>query len=170
MENIFGEAPPPPPPDVPELAETANASPDASLREQLEKHRADPGCAACHKTMDPLGLGFENFDAIGRWRDSENGTQIDASGELETGETFQNSLELITLIQKRRDKYLRTVADKMLVYAIGRGTEYYDKCTVDEVLELMKQRNNRFSALVEGIVLSDPFLKRSAVSQAPTTQ
>lgn len=162
MENIFGEAPPPPPPNVPELTETANASPDASLREQLEKHRADPGCAACHKLMDPLGIGFENFDAIGRWRETDNGNAIDASGELASGEKFNDSLELISLIQKRREKFLRTVTDRMLVYATGRGTEYFDRCAVDQCLDLMKQRNNRFSALVEAIVLSDPFLKRSA--------
>lgn len=166
MENIFGEAPPPPPPDVPELEVTANASPDASLREQLEKHRADPGCASCHKTMDPLGLGFENFDAIGRWRESDDGKPIDASGKLGSGEPFKDSLELIALIKKQREKYLRTLTDRMLVYATGRGTRYYDKCAVDECLKLMKQRNNRFSSLVEGVVLSDPFLKRSAATPA----
>lgn len=162
MENIFGESPPPPPPDVPDLEVTANASPDASLREQLEKHRADPGCASCHKAMDPLGLGFENFDAIGRWRDSDEGKPVDASGELPSGQSFQNPEELLGLIRSRRDQFLRTLTQKMLVYATGRGTKYYDKCAVDKCLDLMKQRNNRFSALVEGIVLSDPFLKRSA--------
>lgn len=162
LENILGEAPPPPPPNVPELEETAKAAPDASLREQLAKHREDPGCASCHKVMDPLGLGFENFDAVGRWRDKDNGKPIDASGELPGGDSFDGSLELIKIIQKQRDKYFRTLTEKMLVYAIGRGTHYYDKCAVDKALEQMKQQNYRFSSLVESIVLSDPFLKKSA--------
>lgn len=162
MENILGEAPPPPPPNVPELEETAKSSPEASLREQLAKHREDPGCASCHKVMDPLGLGFENFDAVGRWREEDNGKPIDASGELPGGESFDGSLQLIRVIQKQRDKYFRTLTEKMLVYAIGRGTHYYDKCAVDKCLERMKEQNYRFSSLIESIVLSDPFLKKSA--------
>ena len=170
MENIFGEAPPPPPPGVPELEVTAKGSPDASLREQLALHRADPGCASCHKLMDPLGLGFENFDAVGRWRDKDADKPIDASGTMPSGETFDGSLELIKVIQNRRDKYFRTLTEKMLTYAVGRGTQYYDKCAVDKCLELMKQRNNRFSSLVEAIVLSDPFQKRTALTEKLTAK
>ncbi len=162
MENIFGDAPPPPPPGVPTLEETEKLSPDATLREQLAKHREDPGCAACHKLMDPLGLGLENFDAIGKWRDKEEGRNIDASGSLPSGEIFNSPLELVKIVQNRREQFFRTVAEKMLVYSIGRGAEYYDKCTIDKCLTLMKERNQRFSALIEGIVLSDPFLKKQA--------
>ena len=165
MENIFGDAPPPPPPGVPPLEATEKISPNATLREQLAKHREDPGCAACHKVMDPLGLGLENFDGIGRWRDKEEGRDIDASGSLPSGETFSNPLELIRIVQNRREMYFRTVTEKLLTYAIGRGTEYYDKCAVDKCLEQMKQKNYRFSALVEGIVMSDPFLKKRAVEK-----
>lgn len=160
MENIFGEAPPPPPPDVPELEETAEASPDMSLREQLARHREDPGCAACHKVMDPLGLGLENFDAVGKWRTKDDGHRIDASGSLPTGEAFDGPLEMIRIVQSRREKYFRTLTGKMLTYAVGRGLKYYDKCTIDECLQQMKSGKYRFSSLVESIVLSDPFLKR----------
>lgn len=162
MENIFGEAPPPPPPDVPELEETAEATPGASLREQLEKHREDPGCASCHRVMDPLGLGLENFDAIGRWRDQDQGKPIDASGELPSGEKFSGALQLVNIVQQREEKFYRTLTEKMLTYAVGRGTNYFDRCAVDQCINLMSQRNNRFSALIEGIVLSDPFQKRAA--------
>ncbi|MEQ9409379.1 MAG: DUF1592 domain-containing protein [Fuerstiella sp.] len=162
MENIFGEAPPPPPPNVPELEETAKVAPDASLREQLAKHREDPGCAACHKVMDPLGLGLENFNAIGQWREQDDGKPVDASGVLPSGESFNGPLQLIGVIQTRKDKFFRTLADRMLIYAVGRGTEYYDKCAVDQCLKLLAERQNHFSALVEGIVLSDPFRKRAA--------
>lgn len=162
MENIFGEAPPPPPPGVPELEETAKAAPDASLREQLAKHREDPGCAACHKVMDPLGLGLENFDAIGQWRTKDDGRDIDASGTLPGGESFDGPLQMLKIVQANRKKFLRTLSDKMLTYAIGRGTMYYDKCAVDKCLNYMNRNENRFSALIESIVLSDPFLKRGA--------
>ena len=164
MENIFGEAPPPPPPGVPELEETAKAAPDATLREQLAKHREDPGCAACHKLMDPLGLGFENFNAVGRWRTEDEGRAIDAAGSLPSGESFDGPLQLISIVRKRREDFFRTMSEKMLVYAVGRGAEYYDKCAVDQCLELLHKRGNRFSALVEAIVLSDPFLKKRAVT------
>ncbi|MEO1982607.1 MAG: DUF1592 domain-containing protein [Fuerstiella sp.] len=168
MENIFGEAPPPPPPGVPDLEETTQAAPDATLREQLAKHREDPGCAACHKLMDPLGLGFENFNAIGQWRTMEDGKTIDASGNLPSGEAFDGPLELISIVRNRRGDFFRTMSEKMLVYAIGRGAEYYDKCTVDQCLEVLHKRGHRFSALVEAIVLSDPFLKKRAATTSIT--
>lgn len=165
MENIFGDAPPPPPPGVPELEETAEAQPDASLREQLAKHREDPGCAACHKVMDPLGLGLENFDAIGRYRTEDDGRPIDSSGELPSGETFQGPLQLLKVVQSRREKFRRTFAEKLMVYAIGRGARYYDRCAVDECLKQAAGKSNRFSAFVEAIVVSDPFLKRRTVTE-----
>lgn len=133
-----------------------------SLRERMEIHRKDPGCASCHTTMDPLGMGLENFDAIGRWRDKDEGERdVDSTGELPSGEVFSGPIELIGIIQKRQEKFHRAFAERLLTYALGRGLEYYDKCAVDQVLVLMNQRENRFSAVVEGIVTSDPFTKRS---------
>lgn len=161
MENIFGEAPPPPPPGVPELEETAKVSPDLSLREQLAKHREDPGCAACHKVMDPLGLGLENFDAIGQWRDKDGKRKIDASGSLPSGETFDGPIQLIGIVRKQRQKFLQTLSQRMLTYAIGRATEYYDQCTIDRCVHELENNGGRFSVLIENIVTSDPFLKRT---------
>jgi len=161
LENILNDAPPPAPPSVPPLEDTAEAQPGLSLREQLAIHREDPGCASCHKTMDPLGLGLENFDAIGRWRESDGKHPIDATGELPDGDRFSGPMELLDVIQRRKAQFHRALAERMLTYALGRGLEYYDKCAIDETLKRMEQRGNRFSALVEGIVLSDCFQMRS---------
>ena len=111
-------------------------------------------------------MGLENFDAIGRWRDTESDKPVDASGDLPTGEKFSGPLELIQIVRGREDRFYRTLTERLMVYALGRGLEYYDKCAVDATLAQMKQRGNRFSALVEGIVTSDAFLKRSRKREA----
>ena len=160
MENILGDAPPPPPPGVPELEETRKGNPNATLREQLKLHRADPGCASCHRTMDVLGFGFENFDATGRWRDKDRDNTIDSSGELPTGETFSGPTELVQLLKKRRAEFARCLSEKMLTYALGRGLEYYDRCATDAILKRLNNNEYRFSELVLGIVTSKPFQKR----------
>lgn len=169
LENILGDAPPPAPPGVPTLEEKAKDMAGMSLREQMEVHRKDPGCASCHKAMDPLGMGFENFDAVGRWREKEGDKAIDASGDLPSGEKFSGPSELFSIIRGREEKFQRMFAERLMVYALGRGLEYYDKCAVDQILVLMKERGNRFSALVEGIVVSDPFLKRSLTRESELT-
>lgn len=160
LENILGKEPPPPPPGVPELEETKKSSPGASLREQLEKHRADPGCASCHTTMDALGFGFENFDAVGVWRDKDGQHEIDSSGELPSGEKFSGPVELVRILKARKEQFSRALAEKMLTYALGRGLSYYDRCAVDDILKEMSRKNYRFSELVLGITRSKPFLKR----------
>ncbi len=169
LENILGDAPPPPPPGIPALEEAAKDVAGLSLRERLAIHRQDPGCASCHKTMDPLGMGLENFDAVGRWRDTESDKPVDASGDLPSGEKFSGPIELIAIIQGRQDQFYRALTERLMIYSLGRGLEYYDKCAVDHALTLMKQRGNRFSALVEGIVTSDPFLKRSRTRELEAT-
>ena len=169
LENILGDAPPPAPPGVPPLDEEAKDLKGLTLRERLELHRTDPGCASCHKAMDPLGMGLENFDAVGRWRDQDAEKPIDASGDLPTGEKFAGPAEMMSIIRGRQEKFSRTFTERLMVYALGRGLEYYDKCAVDQTLDLMKERGNRFSALVEGIVTSDPFMKRSRTREADTS-
>ncbi len=160
MENILGKDPPPAPPGVPGLEETQKAKPNASLREQLVQHRADPGCAACHRTMDEIGFGLENFDAVGRWRDTDNGRPIDAGGELEAGLAFSGPVELVTILKTRSTDFARVFSERMLTYALGRGLEYYDRCAVDEILKRMQQNDYRFSELILAVVESEPFLKR----------
>jgi len=166
LENILGQAPPPAPPGVPALEEAAKDVSGLSLRKRLEIHREDPGCATCHQTMDPLGMGLENFDAVGRWREKDADQPVDASGDLPSGEHFSGSLELVSILRGRQQQFHRAFAEKLMVYALGRGLQYYDRCAVNTVLERMKQQGPRFSVLVEGIVRSDPFLKRS-LSRTP---
>ncbi|QDU08407.1 DUF1592 domain-containing protein [Gimesia aquarii] len=160
METILGTPPPAPPPNVPELEESAGSKKNATLREQLALHRKIPGCAACHDQMDPLGLGFENFDAIGRWRTKEGRTKIDSSGQLPNGQSFKSPIELIAILEQQKQGFCRSLTEKMLTYAIGRGIEYYDKCAIDEITTNFTAKGYRFSALVTEIALSDPFLKR----------
>jgi hypothetical protein len=161
LDNLLGQAPPPAPPAVPTLEETAKAAPDLSLRQQMELHRKDPGCASCHRVMDPLGMGLENFDAVGRWRDKDGEKSIDAGGTLPSGENFSGPLQMVEILGARRNEFRRTLTERMLVYAVGRGLGYYDKCAVDQILTRLDQQGATVVSLIEGIVLSDPFLKRS---------
>ena len=162
LENIFDDPPPAPPPNVPPLDEKKIAAGNLSLRKQLEIHRANPVCASCHDTMDTLGFGFENFDAIGRWREKDGRNPVDASGRLPDGSNFNGPLELVRLLKKRKNEFTRCFVKKMLTFALGRGLEYYDKCTVDEISAAVKRRDYRFSAVVLEIVRSDAFQMRGS--------
>ena len=159
LEQILGTPPPPPPPEVEGLEESQEAA-AASLRERLEIHRSQAECAVCHDKMDPIGFAFENFDAVGAWRDLDGAFPIDASGELPDGRRFNGHKELIAIL-KTEETFPRTVVEKMLTFALGRGLEYYDKCATDEILAAAKKADFRFSALVVAIVMSDPFQKVS---------
>ncbi len=160
LETFLGEAPPPPPANVPELSETQKSNPKMSLRDQLALHRKNASCAVCHKIMDPLGLGLENFDGIGRWREKEKNHPIDASGTLPGGVSFRGPIELIGVLNKRQDAFRRHFAETLLAYALGRGVEYYDRCALDRIVDGTRRGDDRFSALVTEIVQSDPFLLR----------
>jgi hypothetical protein len=160
LETFLGEAPPPPPANVPELAEAQKSNPRASLRDQLALHRKSPSCAICHKIMDPLGLGLENFDGIGRWREKEKDHPVDASGSLPGGQSFRGPTELIGVLSKRQDAFRRHFAETLLAYALGRGVEYYDRCALERIVDGTRRGDDRFSALVTEIVRSDPFLLR----------
>ena len=160
LANILGTPPPDPPAEVPELAAAQKESPQGTLKEQLALHRKNPSCAICHRQMDPLGLGLENFDAVGRWRDLDNGKKIDPRGSLPNGDKFNNPLELVAVIGHRQEEFCRALAGKMLTYATGRGLQYYDRCAVDDIIKRMDEGGNRFSVLVTEVVLSDPFRKK----------
>lgn len=160
MENLLGSPPPEPPANVPTLEETQQASPNLSLREQFVLHRSNPVCASCHKTMDALGFGLENFDAIGRWREKDGRFPIDASGKLPEGDQFSGPAELARVLEKRKSQFSRALTKKMLTFALGRGLTYQDDCFVDKIEEYLVENDYRFSALVLGIVNSDPFQKR----------
>jgi Protein of unknown function (DUF1587)./Protein of unknown function (DUF1592)./Protein of unknown function (DUF1595)./Protein of unknown function (DUF1588)./Protein of unknown function (DUF1585). len=159
LSVLMGDEPPPPPPVVPGLEQTSTANPKLSLRESLELHRADPGCASCHKTMDAIGFGLENFDAVGRWRTEDRGMPIDASGVLPGGESFNGPEELVGVLMEKRDQFARCFVEKLMTYAIGRGIEWYDRCTIDSILAELES-NDRFSTVVLEIVQSAPFQSR----------
>jgi mono/diheme cytochrome c family protein len=160
MENILGTPPPDPPPNVPTLDETQKAVPDLPLRKQMELHRSDAVCASCHRQMDALGFAFENYDAIGRWRGSDATGAIDASGELPSGEKFSGAAELIDVLSQRKHDFARHLSEKVLTFALGRGLQYYDGCAVDDITKRLEENEYRFSALILGIVNSDPFQMR----------
>jgi hypothetical protein len=158
LDNVLGTPPPPPPPDVPELKEGKELT--GTLRQRMEQHRSNALCASCHARMDPLGFGLENFDAIGAWRTHEGKHRIDASGTLPGGQAFNGPAELRTVLKTRQDAFVRCLADKLLTYALGRGTERTDRCAIDDIVRAAAHDDYRFSRLVLEVVRSDPFQKR----------
>ena len=164
LENILNAPPPLPPPDVPNLDEAKIGS-TASLRQQLEQHRQNPTCAACHVRMDPLGFGLENFDAIGAWRTQDGKFPIDASGILPDGRSFHGPHELKVIVKANSTAFAECLSEKLLTYALGRGLERYDKPTVKKIAGGVEAHNYRFSSLVLEIVRSLPFQMRRGVAQ-----
>ena len=163
LDNILGTPALPPPPDVPPLEDAGKGFKDRTptLRETLELHRAKPVCASCHSAMDPLGLALESFNAMGMFREQEYGQKIDASGELITGEAFTEIRQLKHILATRhRGDFYRVLTEKLLTYALGRGLEYYDVQTVDQIVAQMERENGRFSVLLQGIIDSAPFQQR----------
>ena len=159
LDNLLNAPPPDPPPDVPNLDEKQIGT-TASLRVQLEQHRKDPICAACHRRMDPLGFGLENFDAIGAWRTSDGAFPIDAKGVLPGGHEFNGPEELRAVLAKQPDAFARCMTSKLMTYALGRGLERYDTRTVNAIAARLPASQYRFSALVIEIVNSLPFQAR----------
>ena len=164
LENLLDAPPPPPPADVPNLDETKIGT-SASMREQLELHRKDPTCASCHRRMDPLGFGLENFDAVGAWRTMDGKFPVDASGTLPNGRKFTGPVELTTILAADRDAFAKCVTSKLLTYALGRGLERYDAKTVKLIASRLPAHDYRFSSLVLEIVNSLPFQSRRPAVQ-----
>ena len=169
LENILGTPPPPPPPDIPPLEDAGKGFKDhtPTLRETLELHRSKPICASCHASMDPLGLALDNFNALGMFREKEFGQPIDPTGQLITGESFKQIRELKhVLATDRKLDFYRTLAEKMLTYAIGRGLEFYDVESVDQLVERLDRENGRCLALLQGVIESSPFQQRRVTAPA----
>lgn len=165
LANILGTPPPPPPPNVPALPDLAEGGAPASMRDRMAAHRRNPVCASCHVRMDPLGFALENFDAIGRWRTtSEAGTPIDASASLPDGTRFEGVAGLRKLAVAHRADFARTFAEKLLMYATGRGLEYYDMPAVRQILRDAAAGDYRWSTIVLGIVKSPAFQMRRSES------
>ncbi len=161
LDNLLGMPAPPPPPNVPKLADAGVGKVNPTMREKMEIHRKNPECRNCHARMDPIGLGLENFNALGQFRTQEHGKPIDASGKLLTGEGFADVARLKEILAgKRKQDFYRCLAEKLLTYAIGRGVEYYDATTINQLIDRMEKNQGKLRELIQGIVESAPFQKR----------
>jgi hypothetical protein len=164
LQNLLGSPPPAPPPNVPPLQPSTFAAAPRSVRERMAQHRQNPVCASCHSMMDPIGLSLENFDAVGRWRTrEESGAPIDASGSLPDGTKFAGAKGLTDALL-RNDVFVRTMTEKMLTYALGRGLEYYDAPAVRAIVREAARHDYRMSTIIREIVRSAPFQMRRADS------
>jgi hypothetical protein len=160
LDNLLGAPPPPPPANVPPLKEHKAGEQASTVRERLEEHRSNPVCASCHARMDPIGFSLEHFDAIGRWRDTDGAAPVDASATLPDGTKFSGAEELRALLLSRRDDFVTTVIDKLLMYAVGRGVEYYDRPVIRRILKNTREADYRWSSVILNIVESEPFQMR----------
>ena len=166
LENLMGTPPPAPPPDVPDLEENEPGRAARSLRERLEDHRANPACASCHAVMDPLGLALENFDAIGRFRTREPGGVVDAAGQLADGTAVEGPSTLRDALVSDPDRFVGTMTEKLLTYALGRGLGYSDMPVIRSIVGRAEDDEYRMSSIVMGIVESTPFrMKRSGAER-----
>jgi len=167
LEQLLGTPPPPAPPNVPSLDDSKRKELTGTFRQKLEQHRADPKCANCHAKMDAFGFALENFNGIGQWRDrDETGAQIDASGKLATGRTINGLADMKTLLRSRKQDFARSLTEKMLIYALGRGLDYCDEPIITRIAFALEKNDYRFSMLIGSIVKSPAFLMRRGLSQA----
>ena len=158
LENVLGTKAPDPPVGVPELEDAEVAGETATLREQLEIHRQSPTCASCHRVMDQLGFGLDDFDAIGKYRSKDAGKPIDASGSLPDGRAFNGGVELSEMLaETETDNLARTLVERMLTFAIGRELTPDDRCAVDEIVAKSKKNDYRLAEVVAEVVKSRPF-------------
>ncbi len=167
LEQVLGEHVAPPPPNVPALdKQEAKTIENLTLRERTELHRKDPVCANCHKVLDPIGFGLENFDAIGRWRDQDDsGGPIDAAGDLPGGKHFTSPRELKTIIAARADDVVRNFTEKLLAYALCRQLEGYDEIVMDQLMETIAKDGYRMQSVITEVVTSYPFTHRRIQEQ-----
>jgi hypothetical protein len=164
LENILAAPMPAPPPNVPALEASNKGGKVLSVRQMLEMHRANPTCASCHARMDPLGFSLENFDAIGKWRTTDAGVAIDASGVLLDGTKVTGPAALRQALVAQKQQFVRAVTEKLLTYTLGRGLEYSDAPAVRGIVRSAAADNYRWSSLILGIVKSAPFEMRRAGS------
>jgi hypothetical protein len=163
LENVLGAPPLPPPPDVPALPENEAGTAPRTMREQMERHRSNPVCAACHKGMDSIGFALENFDVVGAWRrTTDGGVPLNAADTLGNGKKVDGVVELRQALLDRPDVFVQTLTEKLLVYAVGRGLTYRDMPAVRRIVRAAQRHDFRFSSLVIGIVSSMPFQMRDS--------
>ncbi len=164
LENLLGSPPPPPPPDVPTLQDNT-VSGSLPLRERLAAHRDNAACASCHQRIDPVGFALENYDAVGRWRDTELEHPVNSSGGLPDGSEFEGVEGLENALLQRPDVFVRTLTEKLMVFALGRGLTPEDGAAVRRIVSDVAKKDYRFSAIVQRVVLSSPFRMREGKSE-----
>ncbi|HZF27830.1 MAG TPA: DUF1592 domain-containing protein [Gammaproteobacteria bacterium] len=171
LQNLLGTPPPPPPPVVPDLptheADAAGNTKIPSMREQMERHRADPACAGCHRLMDPIGFALEQFDAVGHWRTLDGLAPIDATSTMYDGTKVSGPADLRSFLLGHKEQFVRTTAEKLLTFALGRGLEYYDQPVVRAVAKQAADDDYRFVSLISAVVQSEPFQMNMQGSEPP---
>ena len=169
LENLLSSAPPPPPADIPSL-KTDGKEPGKplTLREAMTLHRAAPSCAGCHARMDPIGFAMENFDAVGKWRDSDAGAEIDATGVFPDGSRFTGVDGLKRELLRHPEQFVETVAERLLMYALGRNLQFYDAPAVRGIVRRAAAESYTLPALAVAVVQSRPFLTPAGTLQERT--
>lgn len=162
LEQILGDPTPPPPPGAGTLPEEKKIIAGMTMRQRLDQHRTNPECASCHSRIDPLGFSLENYDAVGAWRTEDDGAPLDTTGTLPNGTKLKGIAELKKVLLQRKDEFARNLAEKLLTYALGRGTSPADRDAIQQILKTVKDNNYRMSSLLEAIILSEPFRNRTA--------
>jgi hypothetical protein len=172
LEQVLGAPPPPPPPGVGDLNDAPDAVQAASLRARMEEHRKKADCASCHARMDALGFGLENYDAVGAWREKDGAFAVDSSGTLPSGESFRGPGELKAILLREKDAFLRSLTEKVLTFALGRGLEYHDRCAVEAITRAVAADGFKARTLIREVVKSAPFQlrKRPASTEPPSDQ
>jgi hypothetical protein len=162
MEVLMGTPPPPPPPDIPTLEETAGARNGKMLttRERMEMHRANPSCTSCHRFMDPIGLALDNFDVTAKWRERENGMPLDTRGDFYDGTAVTRPSELTAALLKRPVPLVRTFAENLMAYALGRRVEYFDQPAIRAIARTAAANDYKMSSFILGVIKSDAFQMR----------
>ncbi|MCA1595507.1 MAG: DUF1592 domain-containing protein, partial [Chloroflexi bacterium] len=165
MEQLLGTPVPPPPPNIPTLSDDKKGAVlVGTFRQRMEQHRKNPACASCHRLMDPIGFGMENYNPIGAWRTNDGKLPIDSSGTLADGRKFHGPAELRALLVNNKDQFARSLSEKMLTYALGRGLESYDRCSLDGIVKQVRSGQYHFSSLIAAVVDSPPFRERRGES------
>ena len=164
LDNVLGVPPPPPPATVPPLDEVKLSKRNPTVRERLAEHRKNATCAGCHKLTDPIGFALENYDAVGRWRTLDGGEPIDASGTMFDGTDFRGVAGLQTAILRRPELFVSRLSEKLIIFALGRGVDYYDAPAIRKIVRDASAQDYRFSSIVMGVVNSTPFRMRKASS------
>ena len=168
LRTFLDTPPPPPPANVPALEDSDSADADVpqTVRAQMEVHRANPACASCHRTIDPVGFALENFDSVGQWRETSNGLPIDSAGQLADGTPVDGPEELRRAILARPDAFSTIITERLMTYALGRGLEPPDMAVVRSVVQSAAESDYALSSVVLGIVESEPFQMRTRLEPA----